>query len=147
MNFGMTYIQHQQLSWRFPLGFQALLALGTGLFIPFLVESPRWLCLKDRHEQAAAALARLYGKPVDDPEVREQLDIMIETIAEERAEGEIGWKEVFRNGKQQTFRRICLGAGANVIQQIGGVNVCSTASADLPMLLLMLYRWLHTTCP
>ncbi|KAK4574446.1 hypothetical protein LTR86_001287 [Recurvomyces mirabilis] len=123
MNFGFTYLPDNEVSWRFPLGFQALLALGTGLFVPFLVESPRWLCLKDRHQDAKYALARLYKKPVDDLEVTEALEIIIETIAEERADGEIGFREVFHNGKQQTFRRICLDAGANIFQQIGGVNV------------------------
>ncbi|KAK3075809.1 hypothetical protein LTR53_000511 [Teratosphaeriaceae sp. CCFEE 6253] len=123
MNFGFTYLPNKSVSWRFPLGFQALLAVGTVAFVPFLVESPRWLCLKDRHEEARAVLARLYAKPLDDPEVRESLEIIIETIAEERADGEIGWREVFHNGKQQTMRRILLGMGANIFQQIGGVNV------------------------
>ena len=91
--------------------------------MPFLVESPRWLCLKDRHAEAKENIARLFAKEISDWEVQETLDIMIETIASERAEGEIGWREVFHNGKQQTFRRICLGAGANIFQQLGGVNV------------------------
>ena len=47
----------------------------------------------------------------------------METIAHEKAEGEIGWREIFHNGRQQTFRRILLGMGANIFQQIGGVNV------------------------
>ncbi|RMX74517.1 hypothetical protein D0869_12516 [Hortaea werneckii] len=108
---------------QFPLGLQALLALGTACLVPFLVESPRWLCLKDRHAEAKQNIARLFAKDIDDWEVQETLDIMIETIASERAEGEVGWREVFHNGKQQTFRRICLGAGANIFQQLGGVNV------------------------
>ncbi|TKA45763.1 hypothetical protein B0A54_03448 [Friedmanniomyces endolithicus] len=112
-----------QVSWRFPLGFQALLALGTVVFVPFLVESPRWLCLKDRHEDARAVLARLHAKPIDSPEVRETLEIIIETIAEERADGEIGWRDVFHNGRQQTFRRILLGLGVSIFQQLGGINV------------------------
>ncbi|KAK1059654.1 hypothetical protein LTR74_012489 [Friedmanniomyces endolithicus] len=123
MNFGFTYMPTSQVSWRFPLGFQALLAVGTAIFIPFLVESPRWLCLKDRHEEARAVLARLHAKPVDSPEVRESLEIIIETIAEERADGEIGWREVFHNGRQQTFRRILLGLGVSIFQQLGGINV------------------------
>jgi len=122
-NFGFTYMPTSQVSWRFPLGFQALLALGTVVFVPFLVESPRWLCLKDRHEDARAVLARLHAKPIDSPEVRETLEIIIETIAEERADGEIGWRDVFHNGRQQTFRRILLGLGVSIFQQLGGINV------------------------
>ncbi|KAI6821553.1 hexose carrier protein [Hortaea werneckii] len=98
MNFGFTYIPNNPVSWRFPLGFQAVLALGTACLVPFLVESPRWLCLKDRHAEAKENIARLFAKEIGDWEVQETLDIMIETIASERAEGEIGWREVFHNG-------------------------------------------------
>ena len=84
MNFGFTYVPNNQVSWRFPLGFQALLALGTAIWVPFLVESPRWLCLKERHDDARVVLSRLHAKPMDDPAVSESLYIIIETIAEEK---------------------------------------------------------------
>lgn len=48
---------------------------------------------------------------------------MKESIINEKADGEFGWRDVFRNGRQQTFRRIMLGVGANFMQQMGGVNV------------------------
>ena len=108
---------------RFPLGFQSLLALGTAAFVPFVVESPRWLCLKDREMEAKVVISRLLAKPLDDEEVHESLQLMVEHIAHERAEGQVGWREVFQNGRRQTFRRILLGAGANFMQQMGGVNV------------------------
>ena len=123
MNFGFTYMSDNEVSWRFPLGFQCILALGTALFVPLLVESPRWLCLKGREEEARVIIARLYAKPLDDEEVYETLEIMKETIARERADGPLGFREVFKNGRQQTFRRIVLGAGASFMQQLGGVNV------------------------
>lgn len=99
-NFGFTYIDQNEVSWRFPLAFQSLLAIGTAGLVPFLVESPRWLCLKDRHSEAKAVIARLYAKPMDDESVRESLEIMIDTLTRERAEGQIGFKEIFRNGPQ-----------------------------------------------
>lgn len=123
MNFGFTYIPNHPVSWRFPLGFQSALALGTAGMLPMLAESPRWLCLKDRQQDAQKVLARLVAKPIDDPEVLELLNIMVNTIARERAEGQITWREVFHNGSQQTFRRILLGAGTSFMQQMGGVNV------------------------
>lgn len=48
MNFGFTYLPNNFVSWKFPLAFQCLLAIGTGCVLPFLVESPRWLVLKGR---------------------------------------------------------------------------------------------------
>jgi MFS family permease len=123
INFGFTYLPESEVSWRFPLGFQSLLAVGTAAIVPFLVESPRWLCLKGREEEARIAIARLYAKPVDDDEVYESLELMKDAIAREKEEGQIGWREALHNGRQQTLRRILLGAGANFMQQMGGVNV------------------------
>jgi hypothetical protein len=104
-------------------GLQSALAIGTACLLPILGESPRWLCLKDRQQEAKVVLSRLVAKPIDDQEVQALLHIMVTTIARERAEGEITWREVFHNGLQQTFRRILLGAGTSFMQQMGGVNV------------------------
>jgi len=91
--------------------------------VPFLVESPRWLLLEDRQQEAQGVLSRLFAQPADHPDVEQALRVMTETIAREKAEGKMGWGEIFHNGPQQTFRRILLGAGASFMQQIGGVNV------------------------
>ena len=123
MNFGFTYIPNNPVSWRFPLGFQSALAIGTVLLLPLLAESPRWLCLRDRQQEAEAMLSRMVAKPIDDPEVQDLLHVMVTTIARERADGQITWREMFHNGSQQTFRRILLGAGTSFMQQMGGVNV------------------------
>jgi len=92
-------------SWRFPLAFQAALAVGTAAFVPFLVESPRWLCLKDRHQEARVVISRLLDKPLNDREVTESLELMTENIMREKAEGKVGWKEVFYNGPGRTRQR------------------------------------------
>ncbi|KAK5174814.1 uncharacterized protein LTR77_001897 [Saxophila tyrrhenica] len=123
MNFGFTYVSHSEVSWRFPLAFQSFLAIGTAGITPFVVESPRWLCLKDREDDARVVIARLLAKPVEHEDVREALEIMLDTLAREKEEYKAGWKELLHNGKQQTFRRVLLGMGTNYFQQMGGVNV------------------------
>lgn len=123
MNFGFTYVPYNEVSWRFPLAFQSALAIGTASIIPFVVESPRWLCLKDRNDEARVVIARLLAKPVEDELVRETFEIMLETLAREREEGEIGWRQIFHNGKQQNFRRILLGMGADFFQQMGEITI------------------------
>jgi hypothetical protein len=122
-NFGFSYITHNEVSWRFPLAFQSFLAIATAGIVPFVVESPRWLLLKDREEDARFVIARLLAKPADHQDVREALEIMLETLAREREQGQIGWREIFHNGKQQTFRRICLGLGADFFQQLGEPSI------------------------
>lgn len=124
MNFGFTYLPDSEVSWRFPLAFQSLLALGTAILVPFLVESPRWLVLKDRQDEAKVVISRLLNKPFEHRETREALELMVETIGREKADGEIGWKEVIHNGPNRTRHRILLGMGANIFQQIGETCFC-----------------------
>lgn len=120
MNFGFTYLPNNSVSWRFPLAFQSILAIGTACLLPMLVESPRWLCLKGRHEDARIVVSRLQAKSPDDIEVASALEIMIDTISREKEESSIGWRELFHNGRLQTSRRIMLGVGVNIMQQLGG---------------------------
>lgn len=123
INFGFTYIPHHQVSWRFPLGFQSFLALLTMTIVPFMVESPRWLCLRGNPSAAKDSIARLLAKPATDSEVLVALRSIEDMVAHETESQQAGWKTIFDCGPQQTFRRIALGAGANFMQQFGGVNV------------------------
>ncbi|KAK4539179.1 hypothetical protein LTR36_001179 [Oleoguttula mirabilis] len=47
-------------AWRAPLAFQCLPAVCLLCFLPFMPESPRFLLMHDRHEEAAANLRRLH---------------------------------------------------------------------------------------
>ncbi|KAF2096100.1 general substrate transporter [Rhizodiscina lignyota] len=123
MNFGFTWVPNNDVSWRFPLAFQDFFAIVTIFLLYIMPESPRWLCLKDRHEEARVVISKLLAKPVDDSEVNESLELMIDSISRERSMAKVGLREIFSNGRHQTFRRIALGAGTSFMQQIGGTNV------------------------
>lgn len=125
MNFGFTYIPHSPVGWRFPLAFQCVFALITIALVLVTPESPRWLVMKNRASEAQTILARLLAKPNDDPAVTSEIQNLVAAV---NHEGEVqksaAFKEIFtRNSKQQTLRRILLGAGAPFFQQIGGTNV------------------------
>jgi SP family sugar:H+ symporter-like MFS transporter len=47
----------------------------------FMNESPRWLVEKSRITDAAKALAHVRGKPIDDPEVIQELDEIIQDFS------------------------------------------------------------------
>lgn len=124
MNYGFTYISHSPISWRFPLAFQCFFALITIAMVTIAPESPRWLVMRDRVEEAQAILARLSAAPSDDPSVIEEIHYLVATVHHEsEVQNSVSLKEIFSSGEQMTFRRILLGAGTPFFQQLGGVNV------------------------
>ncbi|KAM5387025.1 hypothetical protein ACJZ2D_000318 [Fusarium nematophilum] len=123
MNYGFTYISDHPISWRFPLAFQCFFALVTILLTLVMPESPRWLVMRDRAEEARAILARLRAKPQTDQEIVDEIQYLVATVHHEAKTQKVSLKEVFSNGPQQNLRRILLGAGTSVFQQFGGTNV------------------------
>jgi sugar porter (SP) family MFS transporter len=122
IDFGCLY-GPPELTWRFPIAFQlvfAMIVLGVTLGLP---ESPRWLMTKDRIEESRVILASLADKPVDDEEVSMQLNVISDAI---RASGGDGhstpFKVLFTGGKTQHLRRLLLGAGSQMMQQLSGCN-------------------------
>ncbi|KAL2840798.1 general substrate transporter [Aspergillus pseudoustus] len=125
MNFGFTYVPNSSISWRFPLAFQCFFALITLSLVFIIPESPRWLVMKHRASEAQVILSRLLDKPRDDPDVVDEIQGLVATVQHEaEVQRSTPFKEIFaRNSKQQTLRRILLGAGTAFFQQVGGTNV------------------------
>lgn len=123
MNYGFTYGPNSSITWRFPLAFQCFWSLITLFATLFMPESPRWLVLKDRPDEARLIVARLLAKPPGDREVDTELGIIVDTVAREMEEPDITLKEIFHNGRHQNLRRILLGCGVAMMQQASGTNV------------------------
>ncbi|KAJ5658868.1 hypothetical protein N7507_005319 [Penicillium longicatenatum] len=125
MNYGFTFIPESPVSWRFPLAFQCFFALITIALTLVSPESPRWLVMKQRANEAQDILARLMAKSNDDPDVVDQIQNLVATVEyEAEVQQSVPLKEIFtRNSKQQTLRRMLLGAGTAFFQQVGGTNV------------------------
>ncbi|KAK2776617.1 hypothetical protein FQN53_002560 [Emmonsiellopsis sp. PD_33] len=123
MNYAL-FFKGGAFQWRFPLAFQLVFAIFAVPIMIFLPESPRWLLLKDRQEEALAVLARLEGKDVsiDDPAVLAMHKNIVATIKEER-EAHVPAKDVlmFRD-ETQNLRRLLLSCGTQLMQQFSGVN-------------------------
>ncbi|KAK2744638.1 hypothetical protein FQN57_004243 [Myotisia sp. PD_48] len=123
MNYGL-YFAGGAFQWRFPLAFQLVFAMLAIPIMIYLPESPRWLLLKDRHEEALQVLARLEGKGVspDDEAVRKLHKDIVKTIRDER-NAHVPAKDVllFRD-ETQNLRRLLLSCGTQLMQQFSGVN-------------------------
>jgi MFS family permease len=123
MNYGL-YFRGGAFQWRFPLAFQLVFAVIAVPIMMFLPESPRWLLLKGRSQEALAVLARLEGKGVfiDDPAVIKAHNSILATIQEERA-ARVRARHVFLfRDKTQNLRRLLLSCGTQLMQQFSGVN-------------------------
>lgn len=95
--------------------------LFSGLVLlccPFICETPRWLAKHGQHEKAKHVISRLLDKPEDDPEVKGQLNEILEAIAIESEEGEASWGESFSNAtKSRNLQRVLLGMGPYMMNQ------------------------------
>jgi MFS family permease len=60
-------------SYRIPVAIQFLWALILGIGLLFLPESPRFFVKKGKLEQAAKALSRVRGQPVESQFIQEEL--------------------------------------------------------------------------
>ncbi|KAL4908963.1 hypothetical protein BDW74DRAFT_174188 [Aspergillus multicolor] len=128
INYGLAFADGP-VSWRFPLAFQLVFIIMIYLVIPWLPESPRWLVMKGRDEEALEILSDIEDKPKDNALVVSQFQAIKYTDEYERTNG-MSWGELLRgkgSGKTgtKTIRRLVLGMGTQSMQQFAGINVTS----------------------
>ncbi|ORY76420.1 MFS general substrate transporter [Neocallimastix californiae] len=81
--------------WRLVLLFQVVPGLGLATLMRFLPKSPRWLCSKDRDEEAVEVLAKLNAASTSDKLVQSELKAIQEDVAATRAAGSSSFGELF----------------------------------------------------
>lgn len=99
-------------------------ALFLVSFLFLLPESPRWLLLRGKHDEALESLRRYLGKglKIDDDEVQAEYKSIRGSIERER-ESEISIKEVILcRDRSGHLKRMLLGCGGQFMQQMGGIN-------------------------
>ncbi|KAJ6073400.1 hexose carrier protein [Penicillium canescens] len=123
INYGLTFVATNSVAWRFPIAFQCFFALLTLIFLPWLPESPRWLVMKARTEEAFSIMKRLGGKERSEESNREVLNAIVKSVRHEMEAPKFNIKALAKNDSLQTTRRVLLGAGTQLMQQWGGINV------------------------
>ncbi|KAL2258478.1 hypothetical protein VTK26DRAFT_8201 [Humicola hyalothermophila] len=114
------------VAWRFPLAFQIFFCIIILIFIPFLPESPRWLILRGRDDEAKEVIAALEDKDVGDKVVETEFVAIKETVLE-MSKGT--FRDLFTMDKNRNLHRVVLAYLNQVFQQISGINLITYYAA------------------
>ncbi|KAF2483998.1 MFS1 putative major facilitator superfamily transporter [Neohortaea acidophila] len=107
-----------EVTWRLPVAGGGVLAVIVMTFIFFLPESPRWLKLKDRHEEARRVLEALH--PGDPDTINKEIEDI--ELALKLSVKQASLKYMFTMGPQRVFHRVMLACIVQIMLQFTGVN-------------------------
>lgn len=119
-----TYFMDNSDQWRIPFALQLVPAMVLVTFLFLVPESPRWLLLKDRHEEAIESLRRYLGSGLscNDEVVQNEYKSICGALEIER-QSKISFKEVLLcRDRSSHLKRMLLGMGGQFMQQMGGVS-------------------------
>ncbi|BGP44019.1 Plasma membrane low glucose sensor [Rhodotorula kratochvilovae] len=109
--------------WQIPVGIQFVWAFILGVGLIFLPESPRWLLVRGKEEQARRSLARLFRLPLDSPYVAEEYANIAANVHHERSLGKVSYaKLLFKSDEQKLPLRVWTGCFLQGLQQLSGIN-------------------------
>lgn len=116
------------VAWRFPLAFQIVFCVFILSLVLSLPESPRWLILKGRDEEARQVISAVAEVEDSDKYVDNQFRAIKETVSE-MSPGR--YADLFACDKNRTLHRTIIAIVNQMFQQISGINLITYYAATI----------------
>lgn len=114
----LNAIEDTNLNWRWMLGVGAIPAILYFILLFFVPQSPRWLAMKGRHDEAKKILSKIGGE-----EYAEEVHAEIVKNTQKSDSGESNFKENIKEIFSKSMTTILIvGFGIAFLQQITGIN-------------------------
>ncbi|PNS20130.1 High-affinity glucose transporter [Sphaceloma murrayae] len=120
IDFALAWAQPSAVSWRFPIAGQIIWILPCFFLLPHLPESPRWLILKGRENEALDVLSALNDLHPSHQHVRAEF-LQVKDAILQMASGTP--KDAFTMGDYRYLHRIILAVALQCMQQFTGINL------------------------
>ncbi|KAK2405725.1 inositol transporter [Trifolium repens] len=115
VNYGLTRVPG---TWRWMLGIAGTPAVVQLILMTMLPESPRWLYMKNRKEEATRVLAKIY----ESPRLEDEIQLLEDNFEKERKSMvKVQYSDVFKH-KEIRMAFIC-GGGLQAFQQFAGISI------------------------
>lgn len=134
--FGFAYVGNASAAWRVPIAFQIVFAVVAFVALMVLPESPRWLILTGREQEALVVLSALNDEDIEGPEIRDEF-LQIKDAILVMSQGSTS--SLTSNRERRNLHRVVLAYFVQVFQQMSGINLA------LQYLSLMFYTQMSYT--
>ncbi|CAJ0553221.1 Ff.00g117330.m01.CDS01 [Fusarium sp. VM40] len=124
INLGFFEFHNGPVTWRPPIAIAIAFSLILMISIYFFPESPRWLVMKNRSEEARHVVAALRGLPIDSTEVLAEV-AGIEHSLEETSDKAARLSDMLKMGEDKLLYRFVLCLLLQFYQQMSGSNLVS----------------------
>lgn len=128
IDLGFSFLDPSSVAWRFPIAFQNLFALIIMFCVLPLPESPRWLVLKGREEEAIEVLGAILDLPESDPYVHSEFAAIKDAVLVDET---VSFRDLLTMDENRHLHRVVLAYVNQMFQQISGINLITYYAATI----------------